>query len=465
MPPKINKTTKFITDASIVHDGYYNYNKSIFKTVDDKLIIECPAHGDFLQTPYHHVKRGQGCSKCSNNRKLTTEEFIGRSVVLHNNKYDYTKTVYVNYITAVIIKCPVHGEFTQMPSEHLASKECSKCGDQKNSDTQRAKGLQTGGFIELSLKCHGDFYDYSKSVFTTTDNQLIIRCPIHGYFSQIARHHYNGSGCDKCGTERTKDKLRHNTVMFIENSQIVHGKFYNYSKVDYIRARDKVTIICPVHGEFRQTPNSHLSGIDCNKCAIQNRIYTTLEFIRLSNIVHENMYNYDNVKYEFHDIKVEIKCEKHGDFYKRPVDHLSGYGCPKCSNTNYSKISLEWLSLFEEYIYVQHAENDGEYKIVLPTPVDYWQRYILIDGYCPKTNTCFEFDGCLFHGCNECKYSKFDINPINKHTMEFLRKKTSAKHKMIQELGYDLITIKECQFRELKAQGGLNDYVTEILSL
>lgn len=53
---------------------------------------------------------------------------------------------------------------------------------------------------------------------------------------------------------------------FIIQAKIIHGGKYDYSKVNYINNSTKVCIICPIHGEFWQTPNHHLSGHGCVKC-------------------------------------------------------------------------------------------------------------------------------------------------------------------------------------------------------
>ena len=53
---------------------------------------------------------------------------------------------------------------------------------------------------------------------------------------------------------------------FITKSQKIHGDKFDYSKVEYIGNKSKVIIICPEHGEFFQRPNDHLSGYGCKKC-------------------------------------------------------------------------------------------------------------------------------------------------------------------------------------------------------
>ena len=60
-------------------------------------------------------------------KRLTTQEFIEKAKQLHNDKYDYSKTVYSTSRDKVIIICPEHGEFEQKASSHLLGSGCPKC--------------------------------------------------------------------------------------------------------------------------------------------------------------------------------------------------------------------------------------------------------------------------------------------------------------------------------------------------
>ena len=69
------------------------------------------------------------------------------------------------------------------------------------------------------------------------------------------------------------------TEEFIKKARIKHGDKWIYTEVDYKKSNKKVCIICPIHGEFWQTPNRHLRGSGCPKCA-GNHQYTTEEYIQ-----------------------------------------------------------------------------------------------------------------------------------------------------------------------------------------
>jgi len=126
---------EFLKRAKNKHGDKYEYNKSCFTGVNDKVTITCPVHGDFEQIAHSHLS-GNGCSKCSfekihNGKILTTDDFIQKAKNKHGDKYDYSKVNYINNITKVKIICPVHGEFEQKPHHHKKGSECRKCANKK----------------------------------------------------------------------------------------------------------------------------------------------------------------------------------------------------------------------------------------------------------------------------------------------------------------------------------------------
>lgn len=119
------------------------------------------------------------------------------------------------------------------------------------------------------------------------------------------------------------------TEQFIYQANKTHNNKYDYSKVNYINTDIKVTIICQEHGEFEQVPYHHLSGRGCPKC-YGNSKSNKEDFLKKVNIIHNNKYDYSKVDYINAYTKITIICPKHGDFNQRPTNHLSGNGCPIC---------------------------------------------------------------------------------------------------------------------------------------
>lgn len=64
---------------------------------------------------------------------------------------------------------------------------------------------------------------------------------------------------------------KYNTEIFMNKARQVHGDKFDYSKVNYVNSQTKVTIICPIHGEFEQKPNNHLNGQGCIHCKYENQ--------------------------------------------------------------------------------------------------------------------------------------------------------------------------------------------------
>lgn len=120
----IDKTNAFIVQARKTHKENYFYDKVKYMTSQKQIVITCPKHGDFNQIPNNHL-RGKGCNICA--RKSTKEFFIERSSVIHNNKYNYSLVNYLNSQTKVKIICNLHGVFEQKPNTHIRGANCPTC--------------------------------------------------------------------------------------------------------------------------------------------------------------------------------------------------------------------------------------------------------------------------------------------------------------------------------------------------
>ena len=131
-----SKTTEqFIAEAKQIHGDKYDYSEVEYVNSHAKVCIICPKHGKFWQMPYEHLN-GKGCKKCGSEnsakmRAKTTEQFIAEAKQIHGDKYDYSKTNYISSHTKICIICPKHGEFWQMPYEHLHGKGCRLCRESK----------------------------------------------------------------------------------------------------------------------------------------------------------------------------------------------------------------------------------------------------------------------------------------------------------------------------------------------
>lgn len=130
-------------------------------------------------------------------------------------------------------------------------------------------------FIEKAVTVHGNTYDYSSVEYVRSKTKVAITCKIHGIFYQEPSTHLKGRGCPECGRVKISEqaKAKYNTQWFIDKANAIHDYKYSYDKCNYITNNVKVTIECPIHGEFEQQPRSHLKGNGCKQCANANNNY------------------------------------------------------------------------------------------------------------------------------------------------------------------------------------------------
>ena len=189
MPRKLT-ISEFIERARQVHGDRYDYDRAVYVNKSAKIIITCREHGDFEQTPHNHVSNGNGCYSCNGGKPHTTADFIAKAQVVHGDKYDYSKSVYVNRYTKVTITCPEHGDFEQRPSCHMRGKGCQSC--------KCTKPYTTADFITRARNVHGNRYDYSRTLYVNKFTKVTIKCPEHGDFEQRPRDHIRNIGCPSC---------------------------------------------------------------------------------------------------------------------------------------------------------------------------------------------------------------------------------------------------------------------------
>lgn len=133
-------------------------------------------------------------------KRSNKEEFITKAKKIHGDIYNYSKVIYVNNKTKVIIVCPEHGEFLQVPNMHIHSSKPTKCPECVGK-RRWTKNI----FIREAKKFHGDLYDYSKVVIVNSKTNVEIICPQHGSFEQILEVHLR-CGCPHCARERTESQ-------------------------------------------------------------------------------------------------------------------------------------------------------------------------------------------------------------------------------------------------------------------
>lgn len=203
---------------------------------------------------------------------LTQTEVINRFNQIHANKYDYSKVIYTKIHEKVKIICPIHGEFEQRPVDHMNGQNCPSCAQVSRNTIQTSDLLN---FIHKANKKHNFKYNYNKTLYVKSSQKVVIICPEHGEFTKTPNKHLMGQGCPKCS-----NSYRRTQEDFINDSINVHGNLYDYSKAFYKNVDEKLIIICPIHGEFIQTPYHHIkkkSG--CPSCSNYGFKYTEEAFL------------------------------------------------------------------------------------------------------------------------------------------------------------------------------------------
>lgn len=278
------------------------------------------------------------------------------------------------------------------------------------------KNSKTNNFIKKAIKIHENEYDYSSSIYIRNDKKIKIICLEHGEFEQTPNSHLNGRGCKKCGINSRISKISDTLENFIKKSQNLHTDKkinqpkYLYHNVIYKNNETKVIINCPIHGNFLQTPHSHLAKKGCAKCS-GNKKLNTKDFIVKSQNLHKNennniKYNYSESVYINYNRKIIIFCPKHGKFEQTPHSHLQGNGCPSCIESKGEKNIKKFLIAKDIFFIKQKT---------FPNCVNPETNFKLkFDFYLPNLNMCLEYDGIqhseacdIFGGYDGLKKLKF----------------------------------------------------------
>ena len=233
--------------------------------------------------------------------------------------------------------------------------------------------LTTEKFIARAKAVHGDRYDYSKVEYVNNSTPVIIVCPKHGAFEQRPNNHFNGNGCPKCARATQSARQAMSQEVWTERAKRIHQNKYDYSKVTYINNHTPIRIICPIHGEFMQTPANHIKGQGCPICGMSKSKLSQEEARkRISDkfskfpyeVVEPFVYKGDR------DTEVTIHCKIH-DFTWTTSWHQVIYagtnltgGCPEC-RTTYSKDVCHEAALQCKYRSEFAKKFKGEYFAAL----------------------------------------------------------------------------------------------------
>lgn len=257
--------------------------------------------------------------------RLNYDEFVKRAKKVHGDKYVYSKVIYKNATTPVVITCPEHGDFKQRPVNHVNGKQgCPKCSHQSYPNTKER-------FIERAKEMYGEKYQYDKVVYVNNKSKVIITCPEHGDFETRVDNFLHGHQCPMCALKSRSEKRALSQEEFIERANKLYpDKNFDYSSVVYKNFETKVSIICKKHGKFDITPDNFLHGHNCPHCA------TSILENSVKNILIENeiefvqQKTFDWLKYrgslklDFYLPLLNVAIECQGLQHFKPVEMFGG---------------------------------------------------------------------------------------------------------------------------------------------
>jgi len=195
-------------------------------------------------------------------------------------------------------------------------------------------------FLSELKNIYGDSFDFSKVNYMNNYSKVEIVCKEHGVIKIRPIELLNGQGCKECNKKKRNMNIQKN---HIDKSNKIYNFKYDYSKTVYVNDNEKVTITCPIHGDFKQRLSDHSRGKECSKCSNMSRRLKTIERIN-RNILE---------------------------------------GCQ--ITPNYNRMACELFDSIseKENINIKHALNGGEYYI---PQLGYW-----LDGYDEINNVVYEY--------------------------------------------------------------------------
>tara|TARA_B100000900_G_scaffold143546_1_gene121701 strand:+ start:40 stop:747 length:708 start_codon:yes stop_codon:yes gene_type:complete len=175
MPNKLT-TEQFIEKAREVHGDKFDYSLTKYIGRHYKLKIICPEHGEFERVAGAHLRGVTGCGKCSlYKRTKTAEQFIEKAREVHGDKYDYSMVEYIRTSTKVKIICPQHGEFEQIPKNHLQGAGCNDCSEYSNWYNRAKRSKSFDSFKAYFVKCYDNNQVFYKIGVTYRELKLRLK--------------------------------------------------------------------------------------------------------------------------------------------------------------------------------------------------------------------------------------------------------------------------------------------------
>lgn len=371
---------KKITQNEFIHRAKkifpnYDFNSSYYVNNKTKLNVVCPEHGKFEIRP-DCLLNGTGCPSCGGTKKSTTIDFIKKAKYVHNNFFSYEKCNYTGSNNKVIVTCPIHGDFEVKANNHLNGCNCKKCQKDKidhiitklKNTNSSTKKLNTEEFIKKGKKIHNDKYKYDKCKYVKSNIKVIITCPLHGDFEITPNHFLAKRGCPKCAGNH-----RMTTFDFVEKLKKIRGTKFCYDKIVYKGTHKQITLTCPIHGDFTNTPANLLKGQGCPYCSESKTENEINNFLMSQGVTFERQKQFEwlqdkrklSLDFYLPHFNVAIECQGIQHF-----NEVKFFGGAKALNENKKRDEIK-LKLCNEYgikiLYYSNLKMDFPYKVFTNT--------------------------------------------------------------------------------------------------
>jgi len=372
-------TKAFISEATKLHNGKYDYSLAEYEHSNIPVKIICPTHGIFEQIPRGHIRSDSpaGCRRCAYDareiKRGSPENWYRQAITfmdkLHKDKphIHFDLLSYRGTKNKMNYHCSIHNEGGYIcAAAILKGLGCPKCSNENSlhNDDAFCKVKHAKGFIKFLAKAktlHGDSYDYSKSIYSRSIDKILIKCNLHGTeFTQRPSAHLQGQGCPTCGLIAASI----NSSLGLEEFKV---RFNDYNKNPLVSLVDssykgqehKIEILCKIHGKSYITagityPHNNNSGccIKCNRDAV--RVTSLKEFINKSVEMFGDKYDYSKCTFPYYlnnRSKMKIRCKLHDYTMNLSSNrHMRGNGgCPKCARELFGRWSPKVLMKNEAY--------------------------------------------------------------------------------------------------------------------
>lgn len=362
--------------------------------------------------------------------------FLDKVKEMYGDKYDLSKTEYKTRDTKLTMICKEHGEFHITPrtllygSHGVKPHGCPICEGIKQPVKTNPESFKS----EMK-KIYGRKLKFKIPNKITKDTQITAICKHHGEITHSVGYFKSGKGCEYCSGKKTY------WPDFIKLAREVHGDKYDYSLTEIPkRNADKITIICPEHGQFRQFAWLHLSGSGCPECVgypnRKTREQRENEFIQKARDLFGDKFDYSKVHYVNNDTNVTLTCKEHHiEFETSPDTHLRGSGaCPMCTRSIGEAKIYGYLSRHKIKLFTQH-------KIEHNNPLCK-RQYLVVDFYIPEYNVVIEYNG-------KQHYQHVEFFHSDGFTLEDQKIRDNTLVDILTSKGIRLLTIKYNKIDEI----------------